>query len=147
METDLALAQSVASDLRRGVIDLARRLRLERTAPSHTALELSVLGHLRRRGPQTPGDLASAERIQPQSLTRALAGLESAGLVTRQPDPADGRRSVLAITTAGESALRAEMAQRDRWLAAAMAERLTPTEIGLLDLASSLLDRLAAPEP
>jgi DNA-binding MarR family transcriptional regulator len=147
VETDLALAQSVASDLRRGVIDLARRLRLERNAASHTALELSVLGHLRRRGPQTPGDLASAERIQPQSLTRALAGLESAGLVTRQPDPADGRRSVLAITTAGESALRAEMAQRDRWLAAAMAERLTPTEIGLLDLASSLLDRLAAPEP
>jgi DNA-binding MarR family transcriptional regulator len=145
VEADLTLAQSAASDVRRGVIDLARRMRLERHAAGHTALELSVLGHLRRRGPQTPGDLASAERIQPQSLTRALAGLEGAGLVTRQPDPADRRRSVLAITTAGESALRAEMTQRDRWLAAAMAERLTPTEIGLLHLASSLLDRLAAP--
>jgi DNA-binding MarR family transcriptional regulator len=150
-DTELALdaqdALSAASALRRGVTSIGRRLRLERTATGMTALELSVLGHLRRRGPLSPGELADAERVQPQSLTRTLAGLEEAGLTSRQPDPIDGRRSLLAITKSGQAALRAEMEQRDTWLAAAMAAQLTATEIGLLELAGPLLERLAAANP
>jgi DNA-binding MarR family transcriptional regulator len=139
---------AAATEVRRGVISLARRLRLERNEVGLTALELSILGHLHRRGPLTPGELATAERVQPQSLTRTLAALEEARLVSRQPDPADGRRSLLAITESGHAALRTEMEQRDAWLAAAMAEELTTTEIGLLRLAGSILERLAdAPEP
>jgi DNA-binding MarR family transcriptional regulator len=139
---------AAATEVRRGVISLARRLRQERQEVSLTALELSVLGHLHRRRPLTPGDLASAERVQPQSLTRTLAALEASSLVSRQSDPADGRRSLLAITESGEAALRAEMEQRDAWLATAMAEQLTATEIELLRLAGSVLERLAdAPNP
>ncbi len=135
--------ESAASDLRRSVISLARRLRLERDSASLTALELSLLGHLHRRGPLTPGELAAAERVQPQSLTRPLATLEAAGLIARQPDPADGRRSLLEIAGSGRDALRAEMRQRDSWLAAAMSAHLSGAEIGLLHLASDLLQRLA----
>jgi DNA-binding MarR family transcriptional regulator len=138
---------AAATEIRRGVISLARRLRLERDEARLTALELSVLGHLHRRGPLTPGELATAERVQPQSLTRTLAALEAAGLASRQPDPADGRRSLLAIAEPGLTALRTEMTQRDAWLAAAMAAELTTTEIGLLRLAGGLLERLAAPDP
>ncbi len=138
---------AAATELRRGVISLARRLRLERNEVGLTALELSVLGHLHRRGALTPGELATAERVQPQSLTRTLAALEVAGLAYRQADPADGRRSLLAIAEPGLTALRAEMEQRDAWLAAAMAAELTATEIGLLRLAGSLLERLAAANP
>jgi DNA-binding MarR family transcriptional regulator len=141
-------ASAGATEVRRGVIGLARRLRQERHEAGLTALELSVLGHLHRRGPLTPGELATAERVQPQSLTRTLAALELAGLVSRQSDPADGRRSLLAIAEPGLTALRAEMEQRDSWLAGAMAEQLTSTEIELLRLAGSLLERLAdAPKP
>ena len=129
--------------VRRGVVGLSRRLRLERTAASPTALELSVLGHLHRRGPVTPGDLAAAERVQPQSLTRTLTNLEARGLMLREPDPADGRRSLLAITDSGLVALRGEMQQRDSWLTAAMAAQLTSTEIELLRLAGELMERLA----
>jgi DNA-binding MarR family transcriptional regulator len=138
---------AAATEIRRGVISLARRLRLERDEARLTALELSVLGHLHRRGPLTPGELATAERVQPQSLTRTLAALEAAGLASREPDPADGRRSLLAIAEPGLTALRTEMTQRDAWLAAAMAAELTTTEIGLLRLAGGLLERLAAPDP
>jgi DNA-binding MarR family transcriptional regulator len=137
------LRTAAATDVRRGVISLARRLRLERSEAGLTALELSVLGHLHRRGPLTPGELATAERVQPQSLTRTLAALEEAGLASRQPDPADGRRSLLALTEDGHAALRAEMEQRDDWLAAAMAAELTITETELLRLAGLLLDRIA----
>jgi DNA-binding MarR family transcriptional regulator len=138
---------AAATEIRRGVISLARRLRLERDEARLTALELSVLGHLHRRGPLTPGELATAERVQPQSLTRTLAALEAAGLASREPDPADGRRSLLAIAEPGLTALRSEMTQRDAWLAAAMTAKLTTTEIGLLRLAGGLLERLAAPNP
>jgi DNA-binding MarR family transcriptional regulator len=135
-------AAATATEVRRGVISLARRLRLERNEVGLTALELSVLGHLHRRGALTPGALAAAERVQPQSLTRTLAALETAGLMSRERDPADGRRSLLAITESGHAALRTEMEQRDAWLASAMAEELTTTEIGLLRLTGALLERL-----
>lgn len=66
----------------------------------------------------------------------------------REPDPGDGRRSVLAVTDSGLAALRGEMLQRDTWLAAAMAAQLTSTEIELLRLAGELTERLAdAPSP
>lgn len=140
---DRLAALSAAATLRRGVLGLGRRLRLERSAASLTSLELSVLGHLHRRGALSPGDLAAVERVQPQSLTRTLSNLEENGLTLREPDPADGRRSLLAITHAGLLALRVEMDQRDAWLAAAMAAKLTATEIGLLELAGELMERLA----
>ena len=134
-----------ASSVRRGVISLGRRLRAERTPGGLTSLGLSVLGQLNRRGPLTPGDLAAADRIQPQSLTRTLTSLEADGLVARQPDPADGRRSLLVITTAGVSVLRAEMDRGDQWLATALAAKLTSTEAELLRLAGELMERLADP--
>lgn len=140
--TTAATAYAAVS-VRRGVISLARRLRLERAAASLTGLELSVLGQLSRRGALTPGDLAAAERVQPQSLTRTLAELEERNFVSRRPDPDDGRRSLLVITDSGVTALRGEMAERDAWLAAAMTASLTSTEIGLLHLVGPLLDRLA----
>jgi DNA-binding MarR family transcriptional regulator len=139
-------ALSAAPSVRRGVLGLARRLRLERPAASLTALELSVLGHLLRRGPLSPGELAALERVQPQSLTRTLTSLDLNGLTLREPDAADGRRSLLAITEAGLLALRTEMDQRDSWVAAAMAARLTGAEIGLLRLAGELMERLADAE-
>lgn len=138
-----ANARRAAVAVRRGVTTLGRILRTERTPGGLTSLELSVLGHLNRRGPLTPGDLAAADRIQPQSLTRTLTSLAANGLLSRQPDPADGRRSQLAITAAGVSSLRAEMDERDQWLTAAMAAKLTSTEAELLRLAGELMERLA----
>lgn len=129
--------------VRRGVTSLGRRLRTERTPGGLTSLELSVLGHLNRRGPLTPGDLAAADRIQPQSLTRTLMSLEAGGLLSRRPDPGDGRRSLLGITESGLDGLRTEVEKRDNWLAAAMAAHLTSTEAELLRLAAELLEHLA----
>jgi DNA-binding MarR family transcriptional regulator len=132
-----------ATVVRRGVTRLSWRLRLERTGPWEPLLQLSVLAHLSRRGPMTPGELAAAERVQPQSLTRTLASLEGHALITRHPDPADGRRSLIAITESGRQMLGRDLRQRDTWLAQAMARHLTPAERGLLRLAGQLLERLA----
>jgi DNA-binding MarR family transcriptional regulator len=137
-----------ATALRRGTTRLARRLRMERPEPGAAEpelsnLALSVLAHLHRRGPMTPGALAAAERLQPQSLTRTLAGLEREHLVTRRPQGRDGRRALLVPTETGTQALVRDMRQRDDWLAAAMARELTRTERELLGLAGDLMERLA----
>ncbi len=103
-----------------------------------------MLGHLHRRGPMSPGELAAAEHVQPQSLTRTLASLEGAALLARGADPGDGRRSLLVITDPGRDALRADVQQRDAWLTRAMTAEFTDTERELLRLAGELLERLAA---
>ena len=132
-----------ATAVRQAAGRLARRLRAERSESARPPLELGVLGHLYRRGPMTPGAVAAAERLQPQSLTRTLASLERQGLAIRQPDDRDRRRSLLAITEAGRQALAADMRQRDAWLATAIAGQLTRAEQDLLRIASDLMDRLA----
>jgi DNA-binding MarR family transcriptional regulator len=141
---------TAATAVRQGTTRLARRLRIERLEPAQTSLEMGILAQLNRRGPATPGALAAAERVQPQSLTRVLASLERQNLAVRQPDGRDRRRSLLAITEAGRRALARDMHQRDAWLARAMALQLTRAEQELLRIAGELLDRLAdadVPEP
>jgi DNA-binding MarR family transcriptional regulator len=134
---------AIASTVRRGVMGLGRRLKLERPAGGRTSLELSVLGHLHRHGPLTPGEIAAAERVQPQTLTRTLTSLEAAALISKGGHPRDGRRVLLGLTDAGLDALRRDMAARDSWLAQAMSASLTTTELELLRLAAGLLERVA----
>jgi DNA-binding MarR family transcriptional regulator len=132
-----------ATSLRRGTMRLGRRLRAERPERGVASAELSVLGLLCRRGPMSAGELAWAERVQPQSLTRTLAALEERGEIGRHPDPADRRRSVVSITEDGRRQLLADIAQRDSWLTMAMAEQLSPAETQLLMMAGELMERLA----
>ncbi len=132
-----------ATAVRQGVNGLSRRLRMERPATGESLLHLSILSLLHRRGPMTAGQLAVAQRLQPQSLTRAFASLQGRQLIVRTPDRADGRRSQLALTEKGLEALRRDMSRRDEWLAEVMGDHLTITERELLRLASGLLERLA----
>ncbi|WP_330282171.1 MarR family winged helix-turn-helix transcriptional regulator [Streptomyces sp. NBC_00588] len=131
-----------AARLRRGVVRLNRRLRHERGDGSLSPNQLSVLGHLHRHGPATPGAVAAAERQRPQSLTRVFAELEAEGLIAREPGTADRRQSVLSLTAQGLGALERDMAERDDWLAGAL-DALSPTERGVLELAAALMERLA----
>jgi DNA-binding MarR family transcriptional regulator len=132
-----------ARALRRATMRLARRLRAERPGRAIGLQKLSLLAHLSRTGPMSPGELAAADHVQPQSLTRALAGIERAGLATRTTDPDDRRRAQLEITREGLGVLHADMHHRDLWLAESISRQLTPTERQLLRLASELMQRLA----
>jgi len=116
---------------------------MERPERAVTSAELSVLGLLYRRGTMSAGELAWAERVQPQSLTRTLAALEERGEICRVPDPSDRRRSVLSITEAGKGILLADVSQRDSWLSMAIAEQLSPAETLLVMMAGELMERLA----
>jgi DNA-binding MarR family transcriptional regulator len=105
-------------------------------------LKLGVLARLARGGVMSPGELAAAEHIQPQSLTRTLTSLERDRLIVRGSDEHDRRRATLAITAEGMSVLRADMHQRDVWLATALA-CLTPAERAVLRIAGELMQSVA----
>ena len=130
------------ADLRRGTMHLARRLRVARGPGALNPSTLSLLSHLARRGPMTPGQLASAEFLRPQSLTRLLADLEAEGYVVRAPDPDDGRQYLVTIARAGRDAMARDVASRDAWLAGAMTG-LTRAERDILAVAGRLMDLLA----
>ncbi len=129
--------------VREGVGRLNWRMRAEADRTSPGPALLAVLSRLYRAGTQTPTELAEAERLQPQSLTRILAALTIRGLIEREPDPDDGRRSRISINADGLAVLREYSAQRERWLAAALESTLSPTERQLLRLAADLLLRVA----
>jgi len=131
-----------ATKIRRGTTMLASRTRAERLGEL-SLNQVAILGWLAKTGLMTPGEVAQRLRTQPQSITRTLAGLEAARLVSRTPDPDDGRQSLLTITASGRRALAAEMAPRDVWLAEAISQVLTSSERELLVLASELMERLA----
>ena len=80
---------------------LVRRLRQVHAAGDLTLPESSALARLERHGPATAADLARAEAISPQSIGATLGALQARGLIDRRPDPADGRRIILAATPAG----------------------------------------------
>lgn len=132
----------LASELRIAVMRLARRLRQERTDESYTPSQLAALATLERCGPLTPGELAAKERVQPPSMTRTVAALEAAGLVTRASHATDGRQVVLTATEAGSRLLVADRRRRDAWLVRHFGA-LTPDELDALRRAAPILERLA----
>jgi DNA-binding MarR family transcriptional regulator len=136
------ISPELVAQIRRGSTRLARRLRAERPHGGLSLTKLAVLSHLHRLGPSAPGEIALAERQQPQSLTRVIADLEQAGLITRSRGERDRRRYVLALSPAGRQALAVDAAGRDRWLADALRE-LTETERQVLRLAAALMEELA----
>jgi DNA-binding MarR family transcriptional regulator len=133
--------EALASDLRVVIGQLIRRLRSERRDLS--LAQVTVLGRLDRSGPSGVSDLAAGERVRPQSMASTVAALLAAGLVSRAPDPGDGRRALIALTPAGREALAVDRRRREGWLADAIQRDLSPKERRVLTDATALLARIA----
>jgi DNA-binding MarR family transcriptional regulator len=130
----------VASELRAVLGQLVRRLRAERRLSlTHGA----VLGRLDREGAGSTSDLAAAEHVRPQSMAQTVSELQADGLVSRRPDPADGRRALLELTDKGLAVLEAERRERVGWLIGVIADGLSESEQRALAAAVPLLRRLA----
>jgi DNA-binding MarR family transcriptional regulator len=137
--TQASTAQ-LAHDLRETVGRIIRRLRAE---PGPPFGQLAVLGRLDRQGPASISDLAAADRMRPQSMAQTVRDLEEAGLVSRRPDPTDGRRSFVELTPAGLETLETTRAQREDWLTRTLDRELDADQRELLREALRLLRRVA----
>ena len=89
----------------------------------------------------TLGDLAEHESVQPPSVTRMVAALEEAGLLTRRASESDRRAVLVELTPAGVKALAGIRKRRDAWLAARLAT-LDPDERDRLLAALPVLEKL-----
>lgn len=68
------------------------------------AASFDVLATLRRSGPPyalSPSALIDWTMVTSGTMTNRIDRLERAGLVSRSPDPSDGRASVVALTDEG----------------------------------------------
>jgi len=129
-----------------GVMALGRRLRSERPPGSASIATLSLLGTLTRSGPLPAAQLAAAERLQPQSLTRLIAALEKEGLIERHRSDTDRRSLMISVTPHGRAVLVQDLRRRHAWLEQAMNRALTPQERRTLLSASEVMMKLALSE-
>jgi DNA-binding MarR family transcriptional regulator len=138
----ISLTESAVEEIRRAIVRLNRRLR---AAGSHRTLstgKLSALGFLFTHPSCSPGELAVAERLQPQSLTRLLSELEKDRYITRVKSSEDRRQSLLEITQEGKRVFIRDMRERDQWLLQAISY-LSDTEQQVLQIAAKVMNRLA----
>lgn len=101
-------------ELRRGASTAVVRDRMfgtgdEGIEPGH----MDVLDLLQAESPRRMSDLASALRVDPSTVTRAIQRMEADGLVERSPSPDDGRGVRVAATDLGRQRW-AEVAARRR---------------------------------
>lgn len=131
----------VASRLAVAVGRINRRIRPAADGLSHGLL--SALATIVRKGPLRPSDLARLEIVAAPSATRAIAELESRGLVARQPDPADGRSFFIESTDAGVEAVQRARSQR-AVLVAELLAGVSADDVAKLAAALDALEAAAA---
>jgi DNA-binding MarR family transcriptional regulator len=133
-------SSDLASRLRLDIARMARRLRQEAGAdlsPSAAA----ALATIERHGPLTPSELALRERVQRPTVTRVLARLEEAGLVSRAADPTDRRSCLVSASPAGRELLAVLRTRKDAYLARQLSA-LSAEDREALDRAAAILERM-----
>ena len=130
----------VGARLRIVVMRLHRRLRAkagDELSPTLVAALVSV----ERHGPLTLGRLAELERVTPPSITRVVAKLERAGLVTREIDASDRRVSRVGITQEGAGLLQRSRRRKAAYLVQRL-DTLPPADLAVVRDALPILERL-----
>jgi DNA-binding MarR family transcriptional regulator len=133
----------LASSLRLSLLRAARRIRSQRVNTTATLSQLSALATVNKCGPLSAGEIAAVERVQPPSMTKILAALETSGWVARASHPDDRRQSIISITDAGRQLMAEETRARDEWLAERLVD-FSAEDIQKLRDAVGVLDRLGS---
>ena len=145
---DKSRSQSEATDavrLAMAVSRLRSRIRIEAGMRS-TGIPISQLAVLARiidEGPTTAAALAAGEHVTQQAIAQSLATLKERGLVEKQADPSDGRKSLVTATAAGRELMDGIHASREEWLTQAIDAAVKPEERTLLREAIELIERIA----
>jgi DNA-binding MarR family transcriptional regulator len=145
--TALTARRSVPAGLQRTLTEVARiMLRLE--VPDHVLAEGEsidrsgywLLVWVSEQGPLRLSELAESVELDLSTVSRQMRDLVATGLITKVPDPRDGRAALLSLSERGTAVLDAVSVARLEILAEAMADW---TDDERTDLAAGL-HRLAA---
>jgi DNA-binding MarR family transcriptional regulator len=135
--------------LERALTEVARAiLRLE--VPRHVLAEGEsidrsgywLLVRMSEDGPLRASDLADSVELDVSTVSRQVRNLAESGLITKVPDPQDGRASILALSERGAAVLEAVSEARQHALDEGMTgwtdDERTALTRGLLRLADGL---------
>jgi DNA-binding MarR family transcriptional regulator len=136
-------AEATVDALVAGVRMLVRRMRQLQTDGELGMRQVSTLKRLEQDGPITSSALARLEEVTPQAMGATVSELDRRGLITREIDPSDGRRVLLALSDTGRALLRERRDTYVQRLATAVTAEFTPAEQERLEEAARLLQRLA----
>lgn len=105
MENDVGqeIADALGLLLRRTTREHLYRGLTEGLGEGVDELTYTVLSGLARTGPCSAAELAPEVGLDRSGVTRRASRLEDAGLVRREPDPADRRAALLILTEQGEA--------------------------------------------
>jgi DNA-binding MarR family transcriptional regulator len=138
--TTAPVSQDLASRLRLNINRLHRRLR-EESLGGLSPAQASALGAVVRLGNPTLGELAATEQVQPPTMTRIVASLTEAGMVTRVTDASDRRSARVRITPAGKRSLERIRTLKNAFLTRRLAD-LSPQEQAKASELVALLEHL-----
>lgn len=103
----------------------------------------ATLATLDKTGPRRITDLATIEGVSQPAMTVLVRGMEESGLVERGGDPSDKRVTLVSLTAAGTSYVRARRLAGVQELVR-LIDRLTDDEADALIAALPALQHLAA---
>lgn len=111
---------AMASGLQAAAARMLRMSRSDRVGDRISPQRLSVLSALRSGGPKSLAGLAALQEVKAPTMSRIVEGLVKDGLATREPDPANRRKVLVAATDEGRRRLEAGRGAQVR----ALCERL-----------------------
>lgn len=122
--------EELGSELTLYAARLIRWLRKERVQP----VGMRVLSILDELGPTGVTALAAVDQCSQPTMSGTVTGLVDRGWVTKEPEPADARATVVSLTAEGVAVLRA--ARRSN--GSLVAERLRLTDLTPTDVADAV---------
>jgi DNA-binding MarR family transcriptional regulator len=99
-----------------GLVHSSRHLRRLDHELGLSPARFALLATLRYRGPQTVSRLAQLEDVSQPTVTKLVNALEAGGLVHRQPDPGDGRASLVHLSPGGRALVRRARARKIEYI-------------------------------
>ena len=134
---------ALADVLRPALMRLSRRLRNEAQKAGLSAQDAILLALVKAKPGIGVSGLAEAEQTSKPTMSGHIKRLEAEGLIARDMDVDDGRRSGLTLTPIGGRKLELIRAQRNDWLAKRLA-KLEPAEREQIAAAAAALFKLAS---
>lgn len=134
IETEIALLMRFGEATRRSKAGAEHRV-LDRAA-------YVILRHLDAAGPQNISALADRLNLDGSTVTRQVSAMQRDGLILRQPDPTDGRGTVVAPTPAGLHRMATVRAARARLYDSILADWTAADRRSLADLLHRLNESL-----
>lgn len=144
MSSDTEQAREFAELFRAVYLTFHRRDRPRSQLPNAS---LAILEHLALAGPVTIGEAAVHLRRAQSVVSEIVSHLERQGMLERESDPADRRRTLIWLTPAGQAALHHQREVLSADLLAGALRRMPPDQIGALLSALRALVQSATPSP